>query len=270
MTGAPSCSSTATVASPVGSYPITCAAGTLAATNYSFGFTAGSLSVTKAPLTVTADNASKTQGTANPTFTATITGFVLAQTLATSGVTGAASCTSTATTASPAGTYPITCVTGTLASANYSFSFAPGTLTVTTPKLVFTTAPQPLLTRGVSSATITVQRQTVTGSALTSGSLTVSLATSPAGSGVFRNTADTSTITTVTIANGASSASFRYRPSATGSPTLTVSATGYTPASQVETVGNPKLVFTTAPQSLTNGVSSGTIRCSARQWMAPC
>ena len=33
-----------------------------------------------------------------------------------------------------------------------------------------------------------------------------------------------------------SSASFRYRPSATGSPTLTVSATGYTSATQVETV----------------------------------
>ena len=45
--------------------------------------------ITKAPLTVTADNHSKTYGHSNPPLTAAITGFVLGQNLATSGVTGA-------------------------------------------------------------------------------------------------------------------------------------------------------------------------------------
>jgi hypothetical protein len=57
---------------------------------------------------------------------------VLGQKLATSGVTGSASCSTTATKSSPPGTYPITCKVGTLNAANYSFAkFVNGTLTVT-------------------------------------------------------------------------------------------------------------------------------------------
>jgi PKD repeat protein len=87
--------------------------------------------VTKAPLTVTANNESRPYGGSIPLL-ATLSGFVGGQTLATSDVTGAANCTTTATATSDPGTYPITCTTGSLASANYSFSnFVPGTLTVT-------------------------------------------------------------------------------------------------------------------------------------------
>ncbi len=87
--------------------------------------------VTKAPLTVTANNASRPYGGANP-LSATLSGFVGGQTLATSDVTGSASCTTPANGTSAPGTYPITCTVGSLASANYSFStFVPGTLTVT-------------------------------------------------------------------------------------------------------------------------------------------
>jgi hypothetical protein len=88
--------------------------------------------ISKAPLTVTAVNASRPQGSANPPLTSRLSGFVLGQKLATSGVTGSASCTTTATTSSPPGTYPITCKVGTLSAANYSFAkFVKGTLTVT-------------------------------------------------------------------------------------------------------------------------------------------
>ena len=87
--------------------------------------------VAKAPLTVTVDPKTKVQGSANPPLTATITGYVLGQNAATSGVTGTPDCTTTATTGSPAATYPITCTIGTLASANYSFGYVAGTLTVT-------------------------------------------------------------------------------------------------------------------------------------------
>ena len=91
-----------------------------------------SFTVNKATLTVTADNQSRVYGAANPTLTATISGFANSETLATSGVTGAASCSTTATAASPASppTYPITCTIGTLASSKYTFSFVAGALTI--------------------------------------------------------------------------------------------------------------------------------------------
>jgi hypothetical protein len=97
-------------------------------------FTVGS-SATPPPaglpaLTVTADSKSRPFGQADPEFTTTISGFVNGQTLATSGVSGSPACATTATIVSPAGTYPIACSIGTLASAAYTFAFAPGTLTV--------------------------------------------------------------------------------------------------------------------------------------------
>ena len=142
-----------------------------------------------AALTVTAVDKSKDRGTANPPLTATLSGFVLGQTQATSGVTGAANCTTTATTTSGAGTYPITCTIGTLAAANYSLGpFVGGTLTVVAPSLVFTTPPQTLLTRGVCSDIMTIQRQGLGGAALTSGSVTVNLRVNPGNNGGFRNT----------------------------------------------------------------------------------
>ena len=87
--------------------------------------------VNKATLTVTANDASRPYGTADPAFTSTITGFVNGDTQA-SVVTGSPSLTTTATTISPAGTYPITAALGTLATNNnYIFAFINGTLTVT-------------------------------------------------------------------------------------------------------------------------------------------
>jgi hypothetical protein len=45
VTGQPLCTTTATMTSPGGTYPITCSLGTLAATNYTFSFVAGTLTV---------------------------------------------------------------------------------------------------------------------------------------------------------------------------------------------------------------------------------
>jgi hypothetical protein len=62
----------------------------------------------------------------------TITGFVNGESLGTSGVTGSPSCSTPAVPTSPVSgsPYSITCKTGSLASANYNFSFVPGNLTV--------------------------------------------------------------------------------------------------------------------------------------------
>jgi hypothetical protein len=91
------------------------------------------LNVTAAPVTVTANNVTRPFNAANPALGATITGFVAGQNLATSGITGAAACTTTATASSLPGNYPITCTQGTLTATNYSFpagNFVAGTLTV--------------------------------------------------------------------------------------------------------------------------------------------
>ena len=96
----------------------------------SYGPSSGttSFAVTPAVLTVTANNASSVYGAALPAFTAVYSGFVNGDTSAV--LRGAPSLTTTATPASPAGTYPITAASGTLSAANYTFSFVNGTLTV--------------------------------------------------------------------------------------------------------------------------------------------
>ena len=86
--------------------------------------------VNQATLTVRADDASRTYGEANPTFTATISGYKNGETLPTSGVTGSPSLECAATAASPAGSYTIAVGPGTLAAQNYAFNFVDGMLSV--------------------------------------------------------------------------------------------------------------------------------------------
>ena len=141
ISGAPSLSTAATTASPVGAYPIAVGVGTLSAANYSLGpFTDGTLTVVPAGLAVTAGNASRAYGSANPVFSASFSGFVNGETPAV--VSGAPSLSTAATAASSAGTYPIVAGVGTLSAANYSFGpFADGSLTVVPVGLTVTVNP---------------------------------------------------------------------------------------------------------------------------------
>ena len=141
VTGTPSLTTTATATSAVpGPYAITAAIGTLAAGNYTFTFVTGALTITRATLTVTGDDKSRTYGASNPTFTANYSGFKNGETLASSGLTGSPSLTTTATAMSAASppTYPITAALGTLAAGNYTFTFANGQLTITKATLTVT------------------------------------------------------------------------------------------------------------------------------------
>ena len=98
-------------------------------TNYNLTSTNGQLTITQAPLAVTADPKSRQYGAANPAFTATVSGFVLGQSLATSGVTGAATFSGAGPSAgnsTPVGTYAITPAAGTLSAPNYTFLTANG------------------------------------------------------------------------------------------------------------------------------------------------
>ena len=138
VTGDPTLSTSAVLTSPVGTYDIVAVQGTLTASNYTFGFANGTLTVNPAELTVTADDKGRLYGQANPSFTATITGFVNSETLATSGVTGDPTLSTSAVLTSPVGTYDIVAVQGTLAASNYTFGFANGTLTVNPAELTVT------------------------------------------------------------------------------------------------------------------------------------
>ncbi|MEN0054287.1 MAG: MBG domain-containing protein [Mucilaginibacter sp.] len=132
LTTAPAITTTAVDNSPVNTYPIT-ASGAVAA-NYTFVYKPGVLTVTKAVLNITANNTSKTYGTANPAFTVSYAGF--AGTDDASSLITQPAVSSTATTNSPVNTYPITASGA--ASANYTFVYKPGILTITKATLTIT------------------------------------------------------------------------------------------------------------------------------------
>jgi hypothetical protein len=126
----------------------------------------GSLSVTKAPLTATADNKTKVYGAANPPLTISYNGFI--------GNDGPANITAptistTATTSSAVGSYPISLSGGT--ATNYTLSLTNGTLSVTKATLNCT-ADLKWIYKGQSTPTFT---STITGwvtggaNAITSG-----------------------------------------------------------------------------------------------------
>src|SRR5439155_952286 len=79
----------------------------------------------------TDNDASRAYGVANPAFTASYSGFLNGETLATSGVTGSPTLTSFAAASSAPKTYAIVTAPGSLAAANYTFKVVYGTLTVT-------------------------------------------------------------------------------------------------------------------------------------------
>jgi hypothetical protein len=117
-------STTATSSSSVGTYPITVSGAS--SPNYTFSYNSGSLSISRAALTIKADNVARAVNTPNPVFDFTYTGFVNGDDY--TKLTGLPIATTTATTSSPAGTYPIS-VSG-ASSPNYTISYTPGTLIV--------------------------------------------------------------------------------------------------------------------------------------------
>jgi hypothetical protein len=91
--------------------------------------TSVTVNVARAILQVTANNYTITVGSTLPTYAATITGFVNGDTQATA-VTGSPAITGSALNSNTAGNYPISISAGTLASANYNFTFTSGYLSI--------------------------------------------------------------------------------------------------------------------------------------------
>ena len=121
----PTCVTTATSASPAGSYPTTCSSA--ADANYSaIKYVAGMLTVNPAPLVITASSATMNYGGTVPTITPSYSAFVNGDTA--NSLTTKPTCSTTATSSSPAGNYPSTC-SGAV-DPNYKFSYVAGTVTV--------------------------------------------------------------------------------------------------------------------------------------------
>ncbi|MDR3455824.1 MAG: YDG domain-containing protein [Verrucomicrobiae bacterium] len=101
------------------------------AANYVLSNTSASASanITAATLLVAADKLARPFGVTNPPLTYVLSGFINGETAVTA-TTGSPALTTTAKTNSVVGAYPITISKGTLAAANYVFTFSNGVLTV--------------------------------------------------------------------------------------------------------------------------------------------
>jgi hypothetical protein len=116
-------SSPATISSPVGTYPINASVSGARAGNYLITIIPGTLTVTAAHLIVVVGNATRSYGAPNPAFTSTISGAL-------NGDTFTITYSTTATTTSPLGTYPIVPTVSGAATSNYNVVTADGTLTI--------------------------------------------------------------------------------------------------------------------------------------------
>jgi len=119
---------------PVGTAPITFGLTGPLASAYVLGssYTNGTATVTPAPLTVAANDSYMLAGGSLPAMSFTLEGLAAGDTAATA-VTGAPQLSTTATAASPAGSYPINLALGTLAAANYTLTAANGNLNILSP-----------------------------------------------------------------------------------------------------------------------------------------
>jgi hypothetical protein len=118
----PLCSTTATSSSTTGSYPSSCSGAS--DTNYDFTYTDGVVAVGKGLVTVTASSPEMTYGSDAPEITPTYAGFVHGET----GPATAPTCSTTADSSSPAGTYASTCSGAD--DPSYAFVYVDGTVTV--------------------------------------------------------------------------------------------------------------------------------------------
>jgi hypothetical protein len=250
-----------------GSWTITPSAatgGTFTASNYSITYVDGALTVNKKTLTVTATGINKV---ADGGTTATVNlsdDRILLDTFT-------ASYASANFDTAAAGTGKTVTVNGISISGtdanNYTLASTSATTTADiTPaaisKIVFLSGAQ-TITQGEYSSAMTVQTQDAYGNAspVTGSAASLGLSTDSA-QGKFYDAVGGTQITSVSISVGSTNATFYYKDDLVGTPTITVAKSGWTSATQQETIAAAvisKLAFTTSAQTLTAGVISGII-----------
>jgi gliding motility-associated-like protein len=267
----PTTTTTAITTSPAGTYPIT-AKGAVAS-NYSFVYQPGILTVTKAVLTITAKNATKVYGTVNPALAVTYTGFAGTDNAA--SLTTAPTISTTAVTTSPVNTYPIA-ATGAV-SANYSFVYKPGVLTVTKAVLTITAdnltkpygAANPVLTASYSgfagtddASSLTkapaLSTTATTNSPVNTYPITVGGAASPNYSFIYKPGVLTVTQPVLTIT--ANSVTKTY---GSANPELSVSYSGFVNGDNSSSLTKAPAIVTTASTSSNAGTYPITVSGAA-------
>ena len=122
LTGTASCTRDAGENVAGSPFEITCAPGTLSATNYDFVTgDPGELTINQATLAIDADDQTKVYGDTDPDLTYTLSGFKNGEDETSAGVTGDAACDRESGQSVAGSPYTITCEPGTLAAANYDF-----------------------------------------------------------------------------------------------------------------------------------------------------
>jgi FtsP/CotA-like multicopper oxidase with cupredoxin domain len=163
---APTCSTTVPLTSPVGKYPNSTSCSGAVDPNYTISYVKGSVTVAVGVLTITApSNLTMTYGGTVPTLTPT---YSPASPV---GLSTPAVCTTSATSTSPVGTYPITC-SGAV-DPNFTIGYVASTLQVTPAPLVVT-APSPTMLYGGTFPTLTPSYAT-----FVAGDAAATLATPP-------------------------------------------------------------------------------------------
>lgn len=184
---------------------VTVNASTAASGIYAAGTTPLSIVVTPAPLTITVANASRVVGAANPAFTSTASGLVNGDML---GGTIAVTYSTTATTASPAGTYPITATVSGSPQGNYATTIVQGTLTVTPLTSAPTVTVGPATPVAGQPVTLTATIPT-TGSTPPTGTVTFYYNGNPIGTGTL-NGGGVATLTISSLPAGTGSITIAY------------------------------------------------------------
>jgi len=119
-------------------------------------------------------------------------------------------------------------------------------------KIAFTTAAQTVIQDAVSSI-MTIEIQDADGNAVTVlTDTTINLSSSSAGGSFSLNSSPWQSITSVTISSGSSSASFYYKDSNVGTPTITAAespSVGWTDATQTVTVKSAVNTFSVSASS---------------------
>ncbi|MFQ6603908.1 MBG domain-containing protein, partial [Flavobacterium sp. C3NV] len=240
----PTISTTALDASPVGTYTIT-ASGAVS-DNYDFTYVNGNLTITKALLTITADDQTKVYGTANPTLTASYSGFINGDTSA--SLTTLPTISTTALDVSPVGTYTIT-ASGAV-SDNYDFTYLNGTLTITKALLTITADDQTKV-YGEANPTLTASY-----SGFANGDTSSSLITQPT---ISTTALDASPVGTYTItASGAVSDNYDFTY-VNGTLTITKALLTITADDQTKVYGTANPTLTASYSGFVNGDTSASL-----------
>ena len=195
-------STTATSASPAGTYPITATVTGSSANNYQVVVNAGTLTISPAAaqtLTVAANNATRVYGAANPTFSGAITG-------AQNGDTFTETFSTTATTSSNVGSYAIVPAATGANMGKYTVSIVNGTLTVTAAATT-TTLSAPATSTYNSSVTLTATVASTAGTV--AGTVTFYSGSTALGTGTL-NGSGVATLATTALPAGADNVTATY------------------------------------------------------------